>query len=189
MENKNFWNNLAVQGAVLGAVLALSMLFESYASLSGKTGLLLLLIVEWILVVVVHYLLLHRYTKQYGETFSVEEGFPFGKAYGYITLLSLFAGAIVGVTQVVYLHMIVGYEAYTMQIIEVMQGYMSTLGSASATGPMLADAFAQIKNAPTPSVLQTAWSGIFNSLLFGAVYGLIIAGLLARAPKPFADKE
>ena len=189
MENKTFWNDLAKQGAVLGAVLAVSMLFESYASLSGKAGLMMLLVFEWILVVVAHYLLLHRYTKQYREEFSLEEGFPFGKGYGYIMLLSLFAGAIVAVAQVVYLHMILGYEVYVERLMTSIQTYLASVGTPSSMESILADTFSAMRNAPTPSVLQTAWNGIFNSLLFGAVFGLIISGVLARAPKPFADKE
>lgn len=188
MENRNFWNDVAKYGAVLGGVLALSMLFESYLSLSGRAGLMMLMVVEWLLVVVVHYLLLHRYTRRYRESFPVEEGFPFGRAYGYIMLLSLFAGAIVGVVQVVYLHMIVGYEAYTAQLMASMQSYLSTMGANASMEPMLAEAFGQMQTAATPSVLQTAWGGIFNSLFFGAVFGLIIAGVLSRQPQLF-DKE
>lgn len=189
MENKTFWNDLAKQGAVLGAVLAVSMLFESYASLSGKAGLMMLLVFEWILVVVAHYLLLHRYTKQYREEFSLEEGFPFGKGYGYVMLLSLFAGVIVGVVQVVYLHMIIGYETYVEQLMTSIQSYLAGVGTPSSMESMLAETFSAMRNTPTPSVLQTAWNSIFNSLLFGAVFGLIISGVLARAPKPFAENE
>ncbi len=189
MENKNFWNDLAKQGAVLGAVMALSMLFESYVSLSGKAGLMLLMVLEWILLVVVHYLLLHRYTRRYRESFSVEEGFPFGKGYGYVMLLSLFAGVVVGLVQVVYLHMIIGYEAYVEQLMAAMQSYLATVGTTSSMESMLAESFASMQNTPAPSVLQTAWGSIFNSLLFGAVYGLIIAGVLARQPRPFGKSE
>lgn len=189
MGNSSFWNELAKYGAVLGALLALSMLFESYVSLSGSVGLMMLMLVEWVVVVIVHYVLLHRYTRSYREHFSAEEGFSFGRGYGYVMWLSLFAGAIVAVVQVVYLHMIVGYEQYTAQLIASMQQYLASVGTTASTESMLANIFAQMQSAATPSVLQTAWSGIFNSLLFGTVFGLIIAGVLARQPKLFDNQE
>ena len=77
MEQKRFWSVAATQGGVIGLVLAASMFFETYASLSGSVGLMGLMLVEWIAVVVLHYWLLNRYTKQYAAQFSAEEGFPF----------------------------------------------------------------------------------------------------------------
>ena len=34
-------------------------------------------------------------------------------------------------------------------------------------------------------MLKTVWGGVWSSLLFGGIFGLIIAGVIARAPKPF----
>ena len=33
--------------------------------------------------------------------------------------------------------------------------------------------------------VEVSWAVTFVSILFGAVFGLIIAGVLSRAPKPF----
>lgn len=189
MEQKNFWNDAAKYGAVIGLLLALSMLFETYAVLSGSTALIGLMVPEFIVVVVLHYVLLHRYTKRYGASFPVEEGFPYSKAYSYILLLSAFAGVIVGAVQAVYLHVVIGYAAYMEQYVAAIQNYLSQSGNVSASmEPMLAQLFDTLESAEAPSFLQTVWSSLFSSLLFGAFFGLIIAGVLSRAPKLFDDQ-
>ena len=186
MEQKIFWNDAARYGAVIGVLLAASTLFESYAILSGSMALVGLMVPEFLVVVVLHYLLLHRYTKRYGASFPAEEGFPFSKAYGYVLLLSGFAGVVVGAVQAVYLHKVLGYSVYMERYIAAIQNYLSKSGNVSASmEPMMAQLFDTLENAPEPSFLQTVWSSLFSSLLFGAVFGLIIAGVLSRAPKLF----
>lgn len=189
MERKNFWNDAAKYGAIIGAVLALSTLFEQYATLSGRMSIMSIMVLEYIAVVVLHYVLLHRYTKRYAASFPVSEGFPFGKAYGYILLLSGFAGVIVGLVQTVYLHLVMGYEAYRAAYIEAMQHYLSQSSVPASMEPLLSQLFGQLESMPAPSVLQTAWGSVWSTLLFGALFGLIIAGVLSRAPKPFAENE
>ena len=104
-------------------------------------------------------------------------------------LLSLFAGAVVGMVQVAYLHLIIGYENYVTQLVTSLQTYLTTVGVPATMEPILAENLSALQKQPAPSVLQTAWGGIFNSLAFGAFYGLMIAGMLARAPKPFAKQD
>lgn len=190
MEQKTFWNDAARYGAIIGTLLAVSTLFENWATISGRSWLMSLMAVEFIVVVVLHYVLLHRYTKRYAASFSEEEGFPFAKAYGYILLLSGFAGVIVGLVQTFYLHLVMGYENYRAAYIAAMQNYLSDVQNASpAMENLMSQVFGQLEAAPAPSVMQSAWGPIWSSLLFGAVFGLIIAGVLSRAPKPFADNE
>lgn len=189
MEQKTFWNDAARYGAIIGAVLAVSTLFEQYATLSGRASLMMLMVLEYIAVVVLHYVLLHRYTKRYAALYSETEGFPFGKAYGYILLLSAFAGVIVGLVQTLFLHLAMGYESYRDAYIAAMQNYLSGSNMPASVEPMLSQLFAQLETAPAPSVLQTFWGALWGSLFFGLIFGLIIAGVLVRAPKPFADNE
>ena len=186
MNKQLFWQQTAKQGGVLGVILAFSMLFESYTSLSGNMGLMSLMVFEWIAVVVLHYYLLHRYTKQYSSLFPQEQGFTFGQGYGYLMIVSAFAGVIVGLVQAIYLHMILGYPAYVERLITSMQTMLASGGPASSSvESLLAQSFAEVQNAPIPSVLSTVWGGLFNTILFAAVFGLIIAGVLSRAPKLF----
>ena len=62
-------------------------------------------------------------------------------------------------------------------------------GMTAAMEPLMSQTLAQMQSAPEPTVLATVWSGIFSSLLFGAFFGLIIAGVQARAPRPFDDGQ
>lgn len=156
---------------------------------SGRMGLYYLMILEWGAVVGLHFWLLLRFTRKCSATYRIEEGFTFGQGYGCVLAASAFAGVIVGVVQAVYLHLIVGYANYVDRTIEAMTELMSKSGSqmpASMEG-MLAQSFAQMRMAPVPSVLQSVWGGFFSTLLFGIVFGLIIAAVVSRAPRPFDE--
>lgn len=190
METKFSWNQVARQGAVLGIILAASSIFEWEAALSGKLGLMGLMCLEWIAVVVLHYYLLNRYTKQYGAAFSAEEGFPFWRAYGYLLNVSLFAGVVVGAVQALYLHAIVGYSNYMARYVEMMKGLIAQMSSGGQQmAAILRQTMEQMQQAEAPSIISTAFSGIWSVVLFGLLFGLIIAGVLARSPKMFASKD
>lgn len=190
METKFSWNQVARQGAVLGVILAASSIFEWEAALSGKLGWMGLIFLEWIAVVVLHYYLLNRYTKQYGAAFSVEEGFPFWRAYGYLLNVSLFAGVVVGAVQALYLHAIVGYSNYMARYVEMMKGLIAQMSSGGQQmAAILRQTMEQMQQAEAPSIISTAFSGIWSVVLFGLLFGLIIAGVLARSPKMFASKD
>lgn len=190
MEKNNFWNNAARQGAILGAVLAVSSVLENMMMLSGRLTLYALLTVETIAVIVLHYYLLHRYTRQRAALYTAGEGFTFGQGYGYLLAVSGFAGVIVGIVQYIYLHLIVGYANYVDHVVASVTETLAASGGMSASmEPLLNQMIAQMQSAPEPTVLATVWSGIFSSLLFGAFFGLIIAGVQARAPRPFDDGQ
>lgn len=186
MEKNNFWNDAARYGALLGAVLSVSFILENWMTLSGRMTMYALMTVEWIAVVVLHYYLLHRFTRSRSMLYTAEEGFTFGQGYGYLMVVSAFAGIIVGVVQYVYLHLVLGYSNYTERMVEAVTDMLSMGGNVSASYEgMIVPMLEQIQSAPAPSVIATVWGGMFTSLLFGAVFGLIIAGVLARAPRPF----
>ena len=58
-------------------------------------------------------------------------------------------------------------------------------GASSSMEGMLSQIVNELQNSPAPSMLKTVWGGVWSCLLFGVVFGLIIAGVIARAPKPF----
>ena len=191
MNKSQFWNETAQKGAVLGALLALSAIFEMWVSISGKHAMLWPMTIEWIAVAVLHYYLLHRYTKQYSLGFSDEVGFTFWQGYGYQMILSAFAGVIVGVVQAVMLHGVIGYSNYIERVMNSTQRIIASSGApmSNATQSMLAQAFEQVQQTQEPSVLSTAWGSMVNVLLFAALFGLIIAGVTARAPRLFGGSE
>ena len=85
MEKTNFWKDVAKYGAIIGALLAVSFMLETRLQISASFG---LYAIEWIAVVVLHYYLLHRFTRRYSMMYTAEEGFSFGQGYAYI--LSVF---------------------------------------------------------------------------------------------------
>ena len=189
MERKTFWNEAAKWGVIVGLLLSVSFVVENLITVSGKMWLYYLMMLEWIGVVVLHFWLLLRFAQNRSRLYGAAVGFTFGQGYGAVMTVSAFAGVIVGVVQAVYLHLIVGYSNHIERIIAAVTELVSKSGSqmpASMEG-LLSQSFQQLRTAPVPSVLQTVWGGLFSALFFGAVFGLIIAAITTRAPRPFAE--
>ena len=189
MERKTFWNEAAKWGVIVGLLLSVSFVVENLITVSGKMWLYYLMMLEWIGVVVLHFWLLLRFAQNRSRLYGAAVGFTFGQGYGAVMTVSAFAGVIVGVVQAVYLHMIVGYSNHIERIIAAVTELVSKSGSqmpASMEG-LLSQSFQQLRTAPVPSVLQTVWGGLFSALFFGAVFGLIIAAITTRAPRPFDE--
>ena len=120
------------------------------------------------------------------DRYTAEEGFSFGQGYAYILSVSTVAGLIVGIVQYLYMHFFIGYANYTERTTAALSDYIGRNGGVPANmESMLSQMFDQMQNTPEPSFLRTLWAVTFLSILFGAVFGLIIAGVLSRAPKPF----
>ena len=133
MEKQNFWNDAAKCGAIIGAILAVSMVLETMMTLSGSMKYYALMTVEWIGVVVLHYYLLHRFTRNRSKLYSAEEGFSFGQGYLFVLAVSAFAGVIVGGVQYIYLHLIMGYSNYTSRLVEALTDMMALGGGVPAS--------------------------------------------------------
>lgn len=192
MERKTFWNEAARWGVIVGVLLSASFVAENLMTRPRDDwDSIYLMMLEWVAVVVLHFWLLLRFVRNQSASYGADEGFTFGQGYGCVMAVSAFAGVIVGVVQAVYLHLIVGYSNYVERTIEAMTNLISKSGfqmPASVEG-MLAQSFEQLRTAPVPSVLQSVWGGLFSTLLFGAVFGLIIAAIATRAPRPFDETD
>lgn len=187
MENSSFWKKALRGGALVGALLAVSFMLEMRMMLSGSFG---LYAIEWLVAAVLHYYLLHRFTRGYSAAFPAEAGFGFGRGYGFVVTQSVVAGIVTGIVQYLYLHLFIGYAHYTSRIADALTEALSRSGNVPAQlESMLVETMKQIENVPEPSVLSTVWGGVFSSVLFGALFGLIIAGVLSRAPRPFDRQE
>lgn len=190
MEKSNFWNDAAKFGAILGALLAVSTVVETMLTISGSTSLYMLLILEWIAVVVLHYYLLHRFTRSRSMLFSADEGFTFGQGYSYVLAISGFAGVIVGIVQYLHIYVVLGYANYINKVSDALtQMFAQNGGIPASMESAFVQMMTQLRDTPEPSILNTVGGGIFSGLLFGAVFGLIIAGVLSRAPKPFGPQN
>ena len=75
MGKTSFWNDAAKYGAMVGLLLAVSTVVENSIVLSGRLWLYMLLMVEWVVAVVLHYYLLHRFTRRRAMQRDETEGF------------------------------------------------------------------------------------------------------------------
>lgn len=146
MEKTNFWKDVAKYGAIIGALLAVSFMLETRLQISASFG---LYAIEWIAVVVLHYYLLHRFTRRYSMMYTAEEGFSFGQGYAYILSVSTVAGLIVGIVQYLYLHFFIGYANYTERTTAALSDFIGRNGGVPANmESMLSQMFDQIQNTP-----------------------------------------
>ena len=104
--------------------------------------------------------------------------------------ISAVAGAIVGAVQAVVLHLIVGYDRYVERMVDSITELINSQGGlpASMEG-LFAQSLAQLQAAEAPSIVATWWGGMWQSLLFGALFGLVIAGVTSRKSRPFASQD
>lgn len=190
MGKTNFWNDAAKYGAAVGLLLAVSTVVENSIVLSGRLGLYVLLTVEWIAAVVLHYYLLHRYTRQRAMQRAEDEGFSFGEAYGFIVAMSAFGGIISGAVQYIYVYGIIGYGRYVERTADALYAVMARNGNVSPSMEnLLSQTVAQMHQSPEPSVFSAVGGGMLTSVLFGLVFGLFIASTVARPAKPFGGPE
>ncbi len=189
MEQKSYWNDAARWGAILGVILAVSAVFEIVITLSGRLPLYTLMTVEMVAVVALHYWMLHKAVKQQAALFSADEGYTFGQGYGYLLTISAFAGLIVGAAQYLYQNVILGYDVYKERLLEAVTSIISSQPIPAASEQIVTESLRAIETATAPSVFATIWGGVFNALLFGAIFGLIIAGVNARQPQPFNNTD
>lgn len=190
MGKTSFWNDAAKYGAMVGLLLAVSSVVENSIVLSGRLWLYMLLMVEWVAAVVLHYYLLHRFTRRRAMQRDETEGFSFGEAYGFIAAMSALGGIISGAVQYVYVYGIIGYGRYIERSADALYSLMARNGNASASMEnLLSQSVAQMQQSPEPSVFSAVGGGVLTSLLFGLVFGLFIASTVSRPAKPFGGPE
>lgn len=187
MANSDFLNDAARWGAIVGLLLALSSAVEQNMVFSGRLGLILLVLVEYLMVAGLHFLLLFLATRRRSRLADAREGFSFGSGYGFVLTVSAFAGLILGLGNYIYIHLVTGYGAYVDRLSETVAGLVAASGTPlSETMLQVVD---QIRETPAPSIFATVLGGVWSSVLFGLLFGLIIAGVHTRAPQPFDSQS
>lgn len=190
MTKENLWADAARSGAILGLILSASLIVENMLTFSGKFSLILLSGVVSLAVAILHYYLLHRYTRQRARLYSAEEGFSFGKGYSFILLISAFSGIITGAVTYIYQYIIIGYSSYIDRMSEMIRSVMQQAGpAAAALKGQFSNMVSTLQNTPEPSLLDVISGGIINSILFGLIFGLFIAGILSRPHNPFGESQ
>lgn len=182
----NFWNEACKYGAMIGTVMSVGFVAQQSAMLSGRVTMMALI---WLLSAVVYIFLLCRFLRLRRERYDAETGFPFAHGFSFVVVMILLSALIKGVVSYFYRSVVVGYDEYVDKVIATMNGAISQSGGlpASMSG-MYSDMIRQIQELAEPSILATVWGTVADNLLVGMVLALILAGIFARAPRPFGPR-
>ncbi|MBE6210909.1 MAG: DUF4199 domain-containing protein [Rikenellaceae bacterium] len=185
---REFWNDVASKGAILGVLMLASNIFEQAMFLNGTMGRLSFVGIEAIVVFVIYVFLLFYFAKRHSLQYSKEEGFSYGKAFGYVLTLSLFTSVIVGLGSYIFTHFIIGYKEYVDGVLNLYTNIFSTIEVPAQMANTYEQLIDQIGSQPEPSLFAIIFASIRNYLLLGGFVGLIIAAVVKREPNIFGDE-
>lgn len=186
--NKEFWYDVMRSGAILGIIMAASRIFERYVLFFSDmpiSTLSMLYLGETVIACVVFIWLLLRFSRRRAAACDPQVGYSYGMAMSYILLVSMFAGVIVGAGDTIFTSAM-GYDNYVagvMSRIEDMRKLYGGMG-VSASDLKIFDDFAHAMRTSTPpTMLANVFSAFNNYILFGALPGFVIAGVVSRKPE------
>lgn len=189
MSNNCFWNETLKLGAILGALMSISTMLESYVIYYSAIPLVrasMIYLAEWLVVVVAYVWLMYRFTKSYSNRYFDEgAGFSFSQGFGFVITLSLFVAIMVGVTTTLFYSVmgfdgfIDGYIARIDELVAYMGANNIAMNSVAEDIELLRD---NIRALQQPSMLSNILAAINNYVLSGLIIGLTIAAILRRKP-------
>lgn len=189
MKNNPFWNDALKYGAILGAIMSLSMMFETYILHYSDVPLvkaLTIYVVEWFAVVIVYIWLLVRFTKRYSQNFAPEEGFTFGQGFGFIIVLAFLVAVIVGMMNTIFIS-IAGFDGFIEGYIGRINEMMLYMGennlitqSLNEDVEVMVDA---VKHSTQPSMFESILAAINGYVFSAMLVGAIIALAIRRKPQ------
>lgn len=189
MVKSNFWNEACKYGAIIGLAMSVAYIIEQSFMLSGKLPLMMAMALVWVIASVGYIVMLYYFTKRRRAACAPEEGFSFGQGFGFLIAMVLLAALIKGVIEFLYRSVLIGYSEYMDRYINAMTQAISGGGVPASMEGFYAQTFEQMQSMPEPSILATVWSAIFGNLLVGGLLSLILAAVLARAPRPFGPQS
>lgn len=184
----NFWYDALKYGALLGLIMGLSRIFETYdLFLSDRVGVGGLFVVEWLASVVIFIWLLYRFTKRRALLAPDDEGFSYGSGLSYALMVSMLAGVVVGVMYHIFVS-IVGYEAYVEGYISLIDEYYAIIANSGVQLPsdymeMFEDMKDMLRRSEAPSMFDNLLASLKTYMFTGLVVGLIIAAITRRQPQ------
>ena len=187
MFGKLFWQNLLRDGAILGVVMALSHIFESYFLFGdismGKAS--LVVSIEMLIVAVFFVWYIYRSVKRRSLEASDEQGFAYSTGLFYIFLMSVLTGVLVGLGQTIFVG-VIGYDTYIEGIISRYEDMMSLMPMQNA---MFEEMLNELSSSPKPSVFDNVIASVNNYIISGGIIGLLVAGVVRRDPNPANFQE
>ncbi len=185
MVKSNFWNDACKYGAIIGLVMSAAYIIEQSLMLSGRLTLMMTMGLVWILASVGYIVMLYYFTKRRRGTVAPEEGFPFTQGFRFLISMVLLAALIKGLVEFLYRSVLIGYSEYMERYMNAIGGMLQGGNTPASMESFYAQTFEQMQNMPEPSILSTVWSAILGNLIVGGILSLILAAVLARAPRPF----
>lgn len=186
MTKFKFWNEVCKYGAIIGLVMSVAFVIEQSLMLSGWFSTMGLV---WVLAAVVYIVLLYRFAKRRREQYGQEQGFPFGHGLGFILALILASAMIKGVVEYLYRSVFIGYSEYIDRYTSALIRFAEEGKFPASMEGVFAEMLKTIQEASEPSIQATVGASIWGNLIVGLVLWLILAGILARAPRPFGPQS
>ena len=190
MKKNEYWNDVASKGAIAGVLMLASHIFELWCTQHASLGTMAAIGFEMLAVTALYIWLLWRFAKKASLRFGDETlGFSYSNGVLYVAEVALFAGIIVGFGHYIYLHYMVGYENYTMQMVDNMQQILYQAGGNASIPAIYDTMFATMLNRPEPGIFATILSTEFSYGFWGLLIGLFIAAGVKREPKLFDNND
>lgn len=188
MNNKTFFSDAMMAGAIVGVVMALSRIFERYELFFSTSELLSVVTpyaIEWVLMVGIFVWLLFFFTRRRAKAADVEVGFSYGQALSFVLVVSMLAGIIVGLADTIFINAM-GYDVYVdgmvTRIAEMRNLYIEA-GLTQADVKSFDEMAAAARMTEQPSIFMNIFVDLYNYILFGGLPGLIIAAIVRRQPE------
>ena len=188
MNNKTFFSDAMMAGAIVGVVMALSRIFERYELFFSTSELLSVVTpyaIEWVLMVGIFVWLLFFFTRRRAKAADAEVGFSYGQALSFVLVVSMLAGIIVGLADTIFINAM-GYDLYVdgmVTRIGQMRNLYIEAGLTQADVKSFDEMAAAARMAEQPSIFMNIFVDLYNYILFGGLPGLIIAAIVRRQPE------
>lgn len=188
MNNKTFFSDAMMAGAIVGVVMALSRIFERYELFFSTSELLSVVTpyaIEWVLMVGIFVWLLFFFTRRRAKAADAEVGFSYGQALSFVLVVSMLTGIIVGLADTIFINAM-GYDVYVdgmvSRIAEMRNLYIEA-GLTQADVKSFDEMAAAARMTEQPSIFMNIFVDLYNYILFGGLPGLIIAAIVRRQPE------
>lgn len=182
MFNKSFWQEVLRDGAVLGLVMAASHIFESVILFGDMplTKASVIVTIEMFAAAIFFVWYLYRSAKRCSLRADAKLGFPYSTGLLYIFTMSVLAGVLVGLSQVVYVKAMGGYGAYVEGMISRFEDMAALM---PVDGGMFDQMIDQLLASEKPSAIESIVASVNNYIISGSFVGLIVAAIVRREPE------
>lgn len=174
---KIFWRDALMSGTKVGLIsVALTLLV---GALGGSASQVISFIEQ-----VVFYVLIFYFTRRHSWRYSPQEGFSFGRGFGFVLSMLLFVGAIQGIYSAVMANFFIGPElmaSLDQTVLELQQQNLYT--------PEMIDAAYQTMKTITFNPFAATLLSIVSVEITGLLIGLLVGIFTRRPADMFANTD